>query len=135
MLHLSQDTATLCLTLGILLIYWELNRPGTILPGTIGLLTVLFSVAALIRIGLQPAGLLLIVTAALLLALGLRYTLPAVVPISATLALILGFYLLIYPAANRIHAATSILCGLILGTSSSCLAAIALRARRNKGLD
>jgi membrane-bound serine protease (ClpP class) len=135
MLHLPPDAAILGLTLGILLIYWELNRPGTILPGALGLLAVLFSIAALLHTELQPAGIILIATAILLLALGLRYTLPAIVPTAATIALILGLYLLTQTPANKIHASVSLFCGLILGTSTSRLAAIAHRARRNKGLD
>jgi membrane-bound serine protease (ClpP class) len=134
-IHLSPDAAILCLTLGVLLIYWELNRPGAILPGAIGLLAVLFSIAALLRVQLQPAGIVLIAIASILLALGLRHILPTILPIAATIALILGLYLVIHPKANRIHAATSLFCGLTLATASSQLAAIARRARRNKGLD
>lgn len=135
MFHLSPDAAIVCLTLGTLLIYWELNRPGTILPGALGLLTVLFSIAALLHTELQPAGVLLLATATLLLALGLRHTLAKIVSIAATTALTLGLYLLVQPTSNQIHTPTSLLCGLILGTSSARLAAIAHRARRNKGLD
>ncbi len=49
--HLSPDAALLVLTLGLLLIYVELNRPGWIVSGAVGLLAVLFAVASLARAG------------------------------------------------------------------------------------
>ena len=47
--HLSPDAAIVVLTMGVLLIYVELNRPGWILPGAAGLLATLFAGASLLR--------------------------------------------------------------------------------------
>jgi membrane-bound serine protease (ClpP class) len=132
MLPLAPDAAIVCLTLGVALIYWELNRPGGILPGALGLLLFLYAISAFNRAGLQPTALVLVVSATVLLALGLRYPLPAIVSIASTSALILGLYLLVRLPFSSLHAATSLLCGLFLGTASARLVDIARLARRNK---
>lgn len=132
MLPLSPDAAIACLTFGMLLIYWELNRPGTVLPGALGLLAVLFSVATLVRVGPHPMGILLVAVGTVLLALGLFFSLPLFLPVAATLALTLGLYTLIQPLSIALHAATSLMCGTTLGMASTRLTAIAYRARCNK---
>ena len=43
--QLSPDAALGMLTVGILLVYVELNRPGVVVPGAVGLTAVLFAVA------------------------------------------------------------------------------------------
>lgn len=131
--HLSPDAALLLLTLGLLLIYVELNRPGWILPGAVGLLLSLLSIPSLARFDLQPAAVLLVGTATALLALNLVRPVHTLAAAAATLALVLGFARLIHgPGDARVHVVTAILCGLILGVGTSVLTAIARRARTNK---
>jgi len=71
------------------------------------------------------------VTAAALLATGLRRSLRPLVAVAATLVLTLGL--------NRIdphvHADVAVPCGVLLGASTWALTRIARRARVNKGLD
>ena len=102
---LSADQAILLFTLGIALIYVELNRPGWIIPGALGLLATLLALAAMVQNGINLA--------------------------AAMLALTLGLARL----NPRIHAAISVPCGLLLGAGTSLLTRIAHRARVNKGLD
>jgi len=131
--HLSPDAALMLLTFGLLLIYLELNRPGWILPGAIGLLVSLLSIASLLRQDLRSPAVLLIATAIALLALNLVRATHPLVAAAATLALILGFARLISgPGDSRVHAITASICGLILGVGTSLLTAIARRARTNK---
>ena len=135
-LHLSPDTATLCLTFGLLLIYLELNRPGSILPGAIGLLVVLLAIATLLPLPLNPTGIVLVASAAGLLLLGLVRQTPILLAVTATLALVLGFFYLAKRGSTpHIHALIAIGCGLILGAGTSLLTHLAHRARANKGLD
>lgn len=135
--HLSPDVALAVLTVGLLLIYVELNRPGWIVPGAVGLIGTLFAIASLTRVELNPGAIALVCTAAALLVLDLLRRPQWIVALAATLALVLGFGHLVAPGAGgmRIHPATAVACGLVLGGCTSILTRIARRARANKGLD
>ena len=121
------------LTLGIALIYVELNRPGWVVPGAVGLTAALFAVASLGRAGVNPAAVAMVGTAAVLLGLGLRRRTPVLVEGAATLALVLGFVCLVRDA--KIQPGLAVGCGILLGGTTSILTRIARRARTNKGLD
>ena len=133
--HLSSNVALVVLTLGVLLIYVELNRPGWVVSGAVGLTVTLFAVASLARAGLNPAAVVLVGTAVALLGLGLRRRMPVVVDIAATLGLVLGFARLVGRPRAGIHAVTAVGCGVVVGGCTSILTRIARRARTNKGLD
>ena len=131
--QLSPHAALGLLTVGILLIYVELNRPGGVVPGAVGLTAALFAVASLVRGGMNPAAVVLVVAAVVLLGLGLRRRMPVVVDVAGTLGLVLGFCFLERDAQLRPGLAVS--CGILLGGLTAILARIARRARSNKGLD
>ena len=134
--HLPPDVALVVLTLGLLLIYVELNRPGWIAPGAVGLIGALFAIASLARMGLSPGAVVLVCTAIALLVIDLLRRTQWIVALAATLALVLGFdHLVLGPGGMRIHTATAVVCGLVLGVGTSILTRIARRARANKGLD
>ena len=134
LLHLSPSAALLLFTFGILLIYIELNRPGSILPGTVGLLLALLALAPLLHQQLSLTAILAIVLAIFLLAIDLRRRTHALLALAATLCLIFGFiHLVSGPESLLIHKAVAIPCGLFLGLGTSILTRIARRARLNKG--
>jgi membrane-bound serine protease (ClpP class) len=134
--HLAPDAAVLLLALGLLLVCVEINRPGLVLPGALGLLLVLFSVASLLRYDLSRAALALLGTALALLLLDLLRPTPLLVAVAAMLALVFGLdRLVVGPAPQRVDAAVAVLCGLLLGGGTSWLTRIARRARANKALD
>ncbi len=134
--HLPPEAALVVLTAGLLLIYVELNRPGWIWSGALGLLATLFAVASLGRMELNTAAIALVGTAVALLALDLVRRTGAIVGMAATLALVLGLaHLVAGPDELRVHPATAAGCGLVLGVGTTVLTAIARRARTNKGLD
>jgi membrane-bound serine protease (ClpP class) len=131
--HLSPDAALLVLTLGLLLIFLELNRPGWIIPGVAGLLLVLFSIDSLRRFQPRPSAILLILTASAVLLVNLLRPTHSPAAIASTLALLLGFHYLVRgPGTSRVHPLTAAACGLILGSASYLLTTIARRARTNK---
>ncbi len=131
--HLSPDAAILVLTAGLLLIYLELNRPGWIVPGTIGLLLILLTVASLLRFQLRIPAVLLIATATAVLVVNLLRPTHSLAAIASTVALILGFDDLVRgPGSLDVHASTAGICGLILGAGTYLLTGIARRARTNK---
>ncbi len=135
---MSPDAAIVMLSSGLLLVSWELNRPGLVLPGACGLLAVLLALAAL-----QPAASGIsagcFAAAALLLLFSLRLRIPLALEGAAALALVAGFWSIDgfrQPSGgSRAHMAVAIACGSLLGFASIFLARIARRARRNKGLD
>jgi membrane-bound serine protease (ClpP class) len=121
---LTPTAAILLLTAGILLLYWEINRPGLIVPGAVGLLASLVALGSLIRQGNSIATVLLITAVSLLLVDLLRPT-HISVALAATLALTLGLFA-ISPTP------VAVLCGILLGLGTSVLTRIARRARANK---
>jgi len=136
LLRLSPDGCVLLFTFGVLLIYVELNRPGSILPGAVGLLLALLAVAPFFHQHLSPAAILAIAVGGALLARGLRRSTSAITPVAATLCLVFGLLYLVRGAGSvRVHASTAVPCGLVLGLGTSILTRIARRARLNKGLD
>jgi len=122
--------ALLLLTLGLLLIYLELNRPGSILPGALGLTLTLIALPSLFSQGLHPLAFALLLAAVLTLATGLRRRTHPVISAAAIVALIVALNLI--PGVSPLAATLS---GLLLGAGTSVLTAIAHRARANKGLD
>ena len=133
--HLRPDAAILLATAGICLGLVEINRPGRVLPGALGLLAMLFSTASLLRFGLRPGAVLLLVLAAVVMVANAWWELPRVLLALATAAGIAGLRLLIRPPAPPVHIGPAILCGAILGALSATLTRIAFRARRAKALD
>jgi membrane-bound serine protease (ClpP class) len=133
LVQLNPDVALVVLTAGIALIYVELNRPGWVVPGAVGLTGVLFAVASLGRAGVNPGAVVLVGTAVALLGVELRRRTPVVVGVGATLALVLGFVYLLRDA--KIQPGLAVGCGIFLGGTTSILTRIARRARINKGLD
>jgi membrane-bound serine protease (ClpP class) len=131
--HLSPDAALVVLTLGILLIYVELNRPGWVVPGAVGLTAVLFAVASMGRVGANPAAVVMVATAVVVLGLGLRRRMPVVVDVAGTVVLVSGLIFLERDA--KIEPWLAVSCGILLGGLTAILARIARRARANKGLD
>lgn len=134
--HLSPDAAVLLFTAGVALIALELNRPGWIVPGALGLTAVLTAVASLSHQQLAPTGVALALAGLLVLLVGFRKTLPLPAAAIAAGALVMGAFRLLSPGESPpLHSAVSIPCAVVLGVGMIWLARIARRARRAKGLD
>jgi membrane-bound ClpP family serine protease len=134
---LSPNAAILILTLGLMLIALELNRPGSILPGAIGLLLTLLAAASLATRHPQTKATLWIVASFVLLMLAARGKRESLLLVAAiTTGLIFSIFELL-PAVpgQRVSAWAAVLSGLILGAGTIVLTGIARRARQNKGLD
>lgn len=134
---LSPDATLLLMTLGVLLIFLELNRPGSILPGVTGLLCVLLAVAALAKAPLQLWAVGLLCLAVTLLAANLWKELPAFLLATATLMIAVGFHSLVAPergSGEKVSLWVATSCGGIIGGAAAVLSRIALRARRAKAV-
>ena len=130
----TPDAALLGVVAGILLLYAEFNLPGTVLPGSLGALSLMLGLFALSQMPLRPAalGLALAGLALTLFALvSTHFLLPSALGLAT---LTLSFLHLIdrsrYGTAIDLPAALLAACLFSLSTVS--LGRIALRARRNK---
>ena len=132
----SPDLALVTATAGICLIFLELNRPGIILPGALGLLLLLLGAACLWQHAVQPYALLALSIATAALASNLHRVLSPWLLGVSTLGLMLAFQFLLTPSAGArpIHTATAIGCGGLLGGLAGVLSRIAFRARRAKAI-
>lgn len=133
---LSPNAAILTLTAGLALIALELNRPGSVLPGAIGLLLSLLAAASLAEHHPRPAPILLFIASMAVLLWQARRTLLWIIPAGATIVLILSMARLL-PTTPKpgISPWIAFPCGLALGAGITVLTRIARRARQNKGLD
>lgn len=117
--------ALLLLTAGALLMAWEANRPGLLLPGAAGLTAALVALASVAK-GPHPAlSLSLLVAAFLCMSISFRRPFLLLQLLAAALWLLA--FLSIAPTA------TALPCALVLAASTSWFARVAFRARRNKG--
>lgn len=133
---LSPNAAILILTAGLALVALELNRPGSILPGAVGLLLALLAAASLSQHRPRPEPVLQFVVSMVLLLLQARRPLLWIIPASATILLILSMGTLLPSTVQPgISPWVALLCGVFLGTGTTLLTRIAQRARQNKGLD
>ena len=136
LLHLSPDAALTLFTVGVLFIYVELNRPGTILAGALGLIAVLLAAANFSHSPINLVSILLILCGCALFIRSIRRNTHSLLYALATAFFLVGFLRLITkPGIPHIHAFSAVLCALLLGISTTFLTRIARRARRNKGLD
>jgi membrane-bound serine protease (ClpP class) len=133
---LSPNAAVLILTAGLVLIALELNRPGSILPGSAGVLVTLLAAASLISRHVEPMPAIVAASCIGVLLLGARRWLSWWIIAATTGVLIFSIEELLPaapgPKVSVWAAATS---GLILGEGITILTRIAHRARQNKGLD
>ncbi len=129
----SPDAALLTLFAGILLIYFECNRPGSILPGCLGALLTLLSIDAFTRMPLQPSFLALVAAGIVLVLCEVFLPARNLLAVFGAALLTLGLRNLLQPfAPARVHTPTAVITGVGLDAATLWLARIALRARRNK---
>jgi membrane-bound serine protease (ClpP class) len=128
----SPDHVLLLLLCGILFIYAEFNKPGTVLLGCIGALLLMFGLYGLGRLPLSPLGIVSTLAGVVLVGLGCKYPVRGVVTVAGTLCLIFGLANLV--VARRIHLAVAIAVAIIFSFVTTWLVRIALLARQNKSL-
>ena len=132
---LSPNRAIVIATTGICLIFLELNRPGRVIPGALGLTLLLLAAAALSHHQLQPAALVLLLLSSGTLTANLWRQLPSWLGGAAILAFALSLRFLIPECAYpHVLTSTALTCGLAIGLLGTARSRIALRARRLKAV-
>ena len=133
---MNPDLAVLMLVIGGLLIYLEFNAPGTIVPGALGTLLVLLSLFALNLLPVHYTAVMLLLAAAVLLVLEVKFTSHGILALAGILCLVIGMMTLVAgPVPEmRVHAGTAIAAGVAFGIITVFLLRLAVRAKHNKSM-
>ena len=131
---MDPNLAFAMLGLGIFAIYAELNNPGTVLPGTVGVILIVLAAFALNMLQVRYAALALIATAFVLFALEAKIASHGVLGMGGVVALTLGgLFLVDGPIPEmRVYLSTALAVSIPLGLITVFLMTIALKARAGK---
>lgn len=135
MASVGPNGAVLIATAGVLLIFLELNRPGLVLPGALGLLAVLFAAATISRNPLQGWALALIALASATLLSNVWLKVPRWLLATGALAMAVGLHFLLRASlTGEVTWPVACVSALLIGVPGSLLSRVALRARRAKAV-
>ena len=136
-LQLALMNPNLCVllgTLGLLLIYLEVNTPGVVIPGACGLLLVLLAGYSLSRLPLSKAGIGLCFLAIALLLLESQFHQRGVLAIAGIVVLVSGLGLLVPGPLPQLQVnwGTAVGAGVGFGGITASLMLLGIEARRAK---
>jgi membrane-bound serine protease (ClpP class) len=131
---LDPNIAFLVFAIGALALYAELNHPGAVLPGVVGVVFILLALFALNLLPTRYASFTLIIGAFVLFVLEAKFATHGVLGIGGIVLLTLGGLLLVDgPIPElRVHLWTALAISVPLGLITIFLMSIAIKARRNK---
>ncbi len=131
---MNPDLSILLLTLGFLLVYLEINTPGTVVPGAAGVLLILLAAYALLMLPLSATGIVLCMAAALLLLLEAQFPAHGVLACTGIIALVLGLGTLVQGPLPQLQVSwpVAIGAGLGFGGVTAALIVLGFEARRAK---
>ena len=129
----NPDHAVLLLLCGILFIYAEFNKPGTVILGCFGALLTMFALYGLSLLPIRPAAVAVALAGVILVGLGCRLrTAGRIADVAGTLCIALGLVNLV--VSPPVHYVVAIVTAAIFSFVTSWLVRIALLARQNKSL-
>ena len=133
-LLMNPNIAFALLGIGVFAIYAEVNNPGTVLPGTVGLICIVLAGFALNLLPISYAAMALILTAFVLFALEAKIASHGVLGVGGAVALTLGgLFLVDGPIPEmRVHLSTALAVSLPLAAITVFLMSIGLKARAGK---
>jgi membrane-bound serine protease (ClpP class) len=122
------------LAIGALCLYFEFNHPGAVVPGTIGVIFILFAAFAIHLLPIRFAALAMILVAFAMFAAEAKFASHGVLTTGGIVMLTLGALLLVdSPIPElRVHLLTALAVSIPLGLITAFLMSVAVRARRNK---
>jgi membrane-bound serine protease (ClpP class) len=126
------NVAYLLLSLGTLGVTIELWNPGAVLPGVVGVLSLLLASFALQVLPVNYAGLLLLVFGLVLLALEIKVTSYGLLTAGGIVSLVFGSLLLIDSPAPELQVSLALVMSVVLGFTgiAGFLVRIALKSQR-----
>jgi len=130
---MDPNVAFILMSLGMLALWAELNHPGAILPGVVGLIAILLAVFALNLLPTRYASLALILAAFLLFALEAKFTSYGVFGAGGVICMVLGALMLVDgPIPEmRVKLITALAVSIPIGLIAIFLMTLVLRAHRN----
>jgi membrane-bound serine protease (ClpP class) len=129
----NPDHAILLLLCGILFIYAEFNKPGTVVLGCFGALLTMFALYGLSLLPIRPAAVAVALAGVVLVGVGCRFrTLGRIADVAGTLLIALGLANLV--VSPPVHFLVAIVAAAIFSFVTGWLVRIALAARQNKSL-
>jgi membrane-bound serine protease (ClpP class) len=132
----NPNLALLLLVGGALLIYLEFNIPGTIVPGALGTVMVLLAIFSLDLLPIRHTAVLLLLAAAVLLVLELKFASHGILALAGIACLAFGTLTLIDAPIPELAVQPVIAISLCIafGIITFILLRLAVQARRNKAL-
>jgi membrane-bound serine protease (ClpP class) len=131
---INPNIAFLLLVVGALLLYVEINHPGAVVPGMVGVVFILLAVFAFDLLPVRWAAMVLIFTSFVLFALEAKFATHGVLGIGGIATMVLGALLLVdAPIPQmRIRLWTALAVSIPFGGITVFLMGLALKAQRNK---
>lgn len=131
---MNPNLSVLLLTLGLLLIYLEINTPGVVIPGISGVLLVLLSLYALSHLPVTRNGVLLCLLAILLMAAEAKMSRHGLLATAGVACMALGLGNLVNGPLPELQVSwgTAMGAGLGFGGVTASLLVLGLEARRSK---
>jgi len=131
---IDPNISYLLLTIGVFALYAEFNHPGTVVPGTVGVIFILLAMFALNLLPTRFAAVVLILASFVLFALEAKLASHGVLAMGGIVTLTLGGLLLVDgPIPEmRVRWVTALGVSIPLGIITVFLMTIALKARANK---
>jgi len=131
---MDPNIAFLLLMLGGLALFAEFNHPGTVLPGVVGVISILLALFALNLLPTRFAALALLLAAFALFALEAKFATHGVLGIGGIICMIIGaLFLVDGPIPQmRVHFATALLVSIPIGAIAIFLTTLVLRVRKSR---
>jgi membrane-bound serine protease (ClpP class) len=131
---MDPNLAFLLLAIGALALYVEFNHPGSVIPGTVGVVFILLAAFALNFLPTRFAALGLILGSFALFAAEAKFASHGVLTVGGIALLAIGGLLLVdSPIPEmRVHLLTALAVSIPFGLITAFLMTIAVKARRNK---
>ena len=131
---MDPNVAFILMSLGMLALWAEFNHPGAILPGVVGLVSILLAVIALNLLPTRYSAFALIIAAFILFALEAKFTSYGVLGAGGVVCMIVGALLLVDgPIPElRVKLLTALVVSVPIGVIAVFLMSLVLRAHRNR---
>jgi membrane-bound serine protease (ClpP class) len=131
---MNPSVTFLLFAIGMMLIYFEFNHPGTVVPGVVGVILVLLSIFALNILPTRFGALALIIGAFVMFALEVKYTSHGLLGLGGTVMMVVGAMLLVDGPIPQMRVSlwTALAVSVPLSAITIFLMSIAYRAFHNK---
>ncbi len=131
---MDPNVAFILFALGAFALWAEFNHPGAVVPGVVGLISILLAVFALNLLPVRYAAVALLLAAFALFALEAKFATHGILGVGGIISMIIGaLFLVDGPIPEmRVHLLTALSVSVPLGVIAIFLMGLVLRARKNR---